>query len=501
MTAETGSAEPALNPTSVDQTRKLDRSLMHGIAWTGAFKWGTQVLSWAATLVIARLLTPGDYGVLTMANVYLGFIALVNEFGLGPAIVRQRDLSEEQISALGGISIGLSFALWLLSAILAFPIASFFGEPSVGWVIIALSFTFVTTGLRVLPRSLMTRDLQFKRVAALDASEALTSAIVTLILALLGYRYWSLVYGGILGSLVATGVALHWRPHPRHWPRSLATVVPSLRFGWHIVVSRFAWYLYSSADFAVVGKLLGKVALGGYGFAWTLASIPVTRISALVNQVTPAIFSAVQHDPVQLRRYFLRLSEGLAFLTFPFSVGVAMVAREFVLVALGPQWEPAILPLQLLAVYAGFRSITTLHPQVLQAVGRSKDQMRFSILALLVLPPLFYLGGRLGGVGGVAAAWIIGYPLVMIPPFRAVFQATGLKMGEYLSALWPSMLGSAGMAAVVMAVNTVLPSHLPVLPRLVIETAVGALTYVIMMFGLQRKRVRVLKDLLSQLKK
>ena len=102
---------------------------MHGIAWTGAVKWGTQMLSWAATLVIARLLTPDDYGVLTMANVYLGFIALVNEFGLGSAIVRHRELSEEQISALGGVSIGISLTLWILSAIIAFPVAAFSTSP------------------------------------------------------------------------------------------------------------------------------------------------------------------------------------------------------------------------------------------------------------------------------------------------------------------------------------------------------------------------------------
>jgi PST family polysaccharide transporter len=383
----------------------------------------------------------------------------------------------------------------------AFPVAAFFGEPAVRWVIIALSFTFLTTGLRVLPRALLTRDLQFKRISAIDASEALISVALTLVLAALGFRYWSLVWGGVTGSIVATVLALRWRPHRRHWPRDFALVTPSLRFGWHLVVARFAWYFYSSADFAVVGKLFGKAALGGYGFAWTLASIPVTRISALVSQVTPAIFSAVQNDRAQLSRYFLRLTEGLAFITFPFSIGVALVAEEFVLVALGEEWRPAIVPLQLLAFYAGLRSITTLHAQVLQAVGRSRDQMRFSLLALAVLPPMFYLGGKLFGISGVAWAWIVGYPLVMIPPYRAVFRATGVTLIQYLSCLWPAMLGSAAMAAGVLLVGALLPPELSHLPALLIESATGAVIYAIVMFGLQRKRVLVLKDLLLQLRK
>jgi teichuronic acid exporter len=486
--------------TAHDTRRHLDRSLMHGVAWTGALKWATQLFSWAATLIIARLLTPEDYGILVMANVYLGFVSLVNEFGLGPAIIRQRDLTEDQISAIGGVSIGLSLALMLVSAVVAGPVAAFYEESAVRWVIIALSFTFLTTGLRVLPRALLTRDLRFKRVAAIDAVESISSMLITLVLAALGFRYWSLVLGGVLSSLLATVCAIRWRPHRRHWPRDMASVRPSLLFGWHIVVSRFAWYLYSNADFAVVGRMFGKTNAGGYGFAWTLASIPVTRISALVNQVTPAIFSAVQDNREQLARYFLRLSEGLALITLPFSVGVSLVAREFVIVALGPEWRPAIVPLQLLAFYAGFRSITTLHPQILAAVGRSRDQMRYSILALIVIPPLFYIGGKLGGMSGVAWAWIIGYPLVMIPPYRAVFQVTGLTLSKYMTAIWPSILGSAAMAAAVLGVAELLPNDTAPVELLIVKSILGAVTYAAMVFGLQRDRLRVLKQMILQLK-
>ncbi|MEO8199506.1 MAG: lipopolysaccharide biosynthesis protein [Gemmatimonadota bacterium] len=497
-TPEVNDQEAALK---AETGRHLDRSLMHGVAWTGGMKWVTQVFSWAATLIIARLLTPADYGLMTMANIYLGFIALVNEFGLGPAIIRQRDLTEDQISALGGVSVGLSVALWIFSIGVAVPIAWFFEEPAVRWIIMALGVTFVTTGLKVLPRSLLTRDLRFKRVAAIDAIEAMGAVVVTLVLAALGFRYWSLVLGGIVGSLISCIMALRWCPHRRHWPKSFESVKPSILFGWHIVVSRFAWYFYSNADFAIVGRLFDKVTLGGYSFAWSLASIPVTRISSLVGQVTPAIFSAVQDDKEQLKRYMLRLTEGLAFITFPFSVGLALVAREFVLVALGPEWKPAIVPLQLLAFYAGLRSITTLHPQILTSVGRAREQMRYSLLALFVLPPLFFIGGKLGGPAGVAWAWIVGYPLIMIPPYRDVFQVTGITLKEYIASLWPAALGSAGMAAGVLGAAELLPSTIAPVEALIVKSIVGGALYVVLVLGLQRDRLRVLRNMLSQFKR
>lgn len=155
----------------------------------------------------------------------------------------------------------------------------------------------------------------------------------------------------------------------------------------------------------------------------------------------------------------------------------------------------------LLAFYAGLRSITTLHPQVLAAVGRSRDQMRYSILGLLVMPPLFFLGGKLGGPAGVAWAWIIGYPLIMIPPYRAVFQIADIRLSQYIAALWPAILCSLGMAAAVLGVTELLSSSLGSVERLIIESVAGAVTYSVLVIRLQKKRLQDLKSMLRQLKR
>jgi teichuronic acid exporter len=170
-------------------------------------------------------------------------------------------------------------------------------------------------------------------------------------------------------------------------------------------------------------------------------------------------------------------------------------------VVLGPEWRPAIVPLQLLSFYAGLRSITTLHPQILTSVGRSRDQMRYSLLALAVLPPLFFVGGKLGGPAGVAWAWIIGYPLVMIPPYRAVLEITGISLGEYLSSLWPATLGSLAMAAAVLGVSELLPERLGPAERLIVESMTGAVVYAALMLSLHRQRVKVLLSVFKQLKR
>src|SRR5207302_11184522 len=122
-------------------------------------------------------------------------------------------------------------------------------------------------------------------------------------------------------------------------------------------------------------------ALGAYSIGWTLSSIPVDRVTALVASVTPPVFSAVQHDRVALQRYLRNLTEGLALITFPAAVGIALVADEFVTAVLGEQWHAAIAPLRLLALSAALRSISPLLPQIIVSTGHTRRNMQFTILA------------------------------------------------------------------------------------------------------------------------
>ena len=175
----------------------------------------------------------------------------------------------------------------------------------------------------------------------------------------------ALVFGSLVGRISGAILAIVTRPHRIAIPWKLRSISESVLVGWHVVVGRLSWYTYQNADFAIVGRVLGKAALGAYTIGWEIATLPVERVSALVGQVTPGVFSTVQADRPALRRYYLAVIEGLAFITFPGAVGIALTAPLLVPVLLGDRWGGAILPLQLLAFYAGLRSIDTVTPQVL----------------------------------------------------------------------------------------------------------------------------------------
>lgn len=458
-----------------------------------------QGLRWGATLLLARLLSPADYGLVGYATVYLGLVALVNELGLSAAIVQQRDLTKEQIAKLGGVSLLLGVGFFALTVAAAPLVAIFFREPRVQPIVAILASTFVLRGFQVLPRALMMRELTFNRLAWIDGVEAAMLAGSTLILALLGKGYWALVFGSIIATATGTMLAWWWHPHPIAWPSNFQTIREAVGYGVHVAVGRVTWYVYSNADFAVVGRMLGTVALGAYTFGWTIANIPVEKVSAVLSRVTQGIFASAQHDPAAIRRYLLSITEGLSVLTFPIAAGLALVASEFILVVLGDKWAPAIAPMAILVAHSGLRSITVLFGQVLVATGRARRNMHFSILAAVMLPILFVIGAR-WGTAGVALGWIIGFPIVFIPfTMRYTLRAIGMSWREYGAALWPAASATFVMSAAVLGARALLPTGdetSTMLVRLVVMCLVGVATYGAMVFGAHRERVRAFRTFL-----
>jgi PST family polysaccharide transporter len=479
----------------------LDRSLLSGIAWTGGMRWFAQLLSWVSTFIVARILTPADYGIVGMALVYVGLLELIGDFGVGLAIIQQRSLTREDVASLGGFAVALGFTFALISLGASFPVAAFFGEPDLRPVIAVYSATFVISAFRVVPQAVLQKDLRFRTVALIGVLQALTSIAVTLTLAILGFSYWALVFGQVTSLAVASATFVAVRPHALMWPKTFRRIRSSLSLGFHLVVARISWYLYSNADFAIVGRVLGKVALGAYTIGWQLSSIPVDRISAIFNQVTPAVYAAVQHMPEALKRYLLGITEGLALVTFPLSFGLAIVADDFILTTIGPRWEAAILPLRFLACYAGVRSLDVLLHTLLIATGRTKREMQLMILALSVLVPLFYVGTN-WGTTGVALVWLIGLPFpIFIPAYLSVSRAIGLRLTEYARALWPALSGTIVMTIAVLAFRTALPGDAHTALRLAAQVALGALTYLGTMFVFHRQRVHAFRSLLREMRR
>lgn len=467
----------------------LDRSLAHGVAWMGSVKWLTQLLTWVSTILVARLLTPADYGLVGLASMYLGIVTLLSEFGIGTTIVTMRGLSERDIAQINTLSLLFGVASFAVSCAVAPLLADFFDAPQLTWVVIAMASMFVISAMRVVPGAILQRDMRFRDLAINEGVQALLLSVGAVAFAALGFRYWTLVLSSILGILISTIGVLRLVRVPFEWPQ-WSRLAPAVTFSRQTILGRLAWYVYRNADFFIAGKLLGKDALGAYRFGWDLADAPVEKLTSLVGRVTPAILSASQSDPAALRRYVLRISETLALATFPACLGLALVANNLVPLALGEKWVEMITPLQLLAIAAAIRSVTPIFPQVLVVTGRNRLMMYVNIVGAIVMPLAFWLASR-WGTDGIALMWVTVYPLLVALPMGVVAaRQIALGAGEYVRALAPPTTSAALMCGAVLGVRLLLPPDLPRPVALATDIAVGAAGYAGALLLFHRARLR-----------
>ena len=471
------------NGTASRDTRDLDRSLVSGIAWTAVFRWLAQAVSWAATLYVARVLTPADYGLVAMAALPIGLARLIEDLGLDAVIVQDRTLADDQLASLAGSALGLGVFLTACFMALSAPIAAYFREPGVTALIVVMSLTFVTDALQVMPRAMLQRDLAFRTLAWLHGVQVTVTAVILVGCAILAFGHWSLVLNNLLTAGVMTVVLWILRPFRIAWPRRLGRITGSLVAGWRIIVSRAAWYGYTSLDSTMIGRSLGKQSLGAYGFAMTFASLPVSEVSLMVSKVVPGIFSSVQKDQATLRRYFLLLTEVVSYVTLPMAVGLALTADDFVLLALGPKWVEVIAPLRILCAYAAVNASQMLFSHVLVWTGHFRANMWFNILAVVLLPACFYVGIH-WGVVGVAWAWVIGFPLSIAPAVVVLARILAMPASAYLRALRPALTACLIMSVAVVLLRQLLPPDWSHAARLAVQAGCGAVVYTVALLSL-----------------
>jgi O-antigen/teichoic acid export membrane protein len=465
----------------------LDRSMARAVAWNAAAKWSSQILSWASTIVVARLLTPYDYGLVGMAGLYLCLATLISQTGIGQAVLTFRDLTRRQLAELNTVALLIGAGLVGVSCLLAVPIARFFSLPPLRAVVMVASATCALNGLQAVPQALLQKELRFKLLASIDTVRVICQIIVTIVLAWLNFRYWSLVVGTIASGFTATFLTLYFRWHEFAIPR-FSLLRRELTFGRHTMTGGLAWYVYDNADFGVAGRVLGGIALGNYTVAWQIASAPVGQVANLVGGVMPAFFSAVQSSKAELRRYLLRISEVLSFATVPASLGIALTADYIVPVVLGEKWQGAIGPLRLLGIFIAVRCLGVVPSRLLNAIGDARFTMWTTIGSAIVMPIAFLIGSRWGATG-IAAAWVIAYPPIVVPIYFRVFQKTETRLKEYFSAVTPALCGSAIMAAVVLLIRAIVPLGFPPIVRLSVLVLAGILSYAAALLLLFRQRV------------
>jgi len=435
------------------------RSVRGGLA-VGGVQSAQFALNLASTAILARLLVPGDFGLIAMATSISSLLALVLDLGLGSATVQKADLTQSQVSALFWINAALGLVFAAILAVLAPLVAQFYGRPQLVPVTSALALGFVFVGLTVQPNALLRRQMRFTALAAIDLVSLILGIVTAIATAAWGSGYWSLVYFQLVQLAAATAgswLACSWRPD---LPTSAVSVRPFLSFGVGLTGFNVLAYLSRTLDNVIIGRSAGSGALGLYLKSYSMLLLPVDRLRGPVSAVVIPALSLLQGDRDRFRAYFLKAVTCVVAVGMPVVVFLFVFAQEAVMLVLGPKWQESVVLFQVLAPAAFVETFNTIGSWACTPFRRSGRLVRWQIFATSVMALSFLIGVRWGALG-VAAACSVSTAALRLPGVPYLLKDSPIRSTDVLRAIALPACASIMSGAVVLLLRStvLLPFH------------------------------------------
>jgi PST family polysaccharide transporter len=440
---------------------------LRSIASITAAKVFAQLVSTAVSVVLARLLVPADFGLLAMSAVVTGFVSLFGELGLGAALVQRDEVDEVLLSTVFWTNLGTGVALGAIVAGISPLMARFYDEPRLLPLMLVTSAHFLVAPLNMVHNVLLTRQMQFGRMAVVETIAMLVSTALVLLLASLGYGVWSLAAQGLCSTGVAC-VALWsispWRPRlVFSWP----SVKSLMRFSGNLLGFATINYWARRADDLLVGKTMGADMLGIYDRAYSVMMLPVSEVSSVLGRVMFPTMSRLRDDHVEVRRYWLRALSTIALITFPAMLFVSVLSEPVVLVIYGPRWLAAAPVLRILCIVGMFQSLGTTVGWIYQSQGRTDIMLRWGAIASSLIIASLVTGVLLGSLQWIALCYaVMTVGVLSYPQFSIPGRLIGLPVRRIVGAVSGVFACAAVMAAVIAALNQLLAAHVAAGPRL-----------------------------------
>jgi O-antigen/teichoic acid export membrane protein len=437
-----------MTATTVPQTDGLKRRVVQGGTAKLCGQAANFVLRLAFLTIMARLLTPEEFGLFAMVTVVTGFYGLFTSAGLSSATIQRVTVTDVQISTLFWVNMLIGAVLCALCLASAPALVAFFHEPRLMWVTAAMAVGFLVNAAGVQHIALLQRDLRYVTLTSIEVLAQVAGMATGIALAVAGFGLWALVVSTLALPAVMTVLAwitTGWIPRRPHRD---AEVLSMLRFGGVVTIQSGLHYFAQNIDKVLLGRFRGPDTLGIYGRAYQLVAMPMTQLSAAVGWVAFSALSRIQDDPRRYRSYFVKGYSVVVALVVPILVFAAVFADDIVRVVLGAQWTDVSLIFQLLAPAALVLTVIEgptfwlLHS--LGLVGRS---LRITC-ALTGVTLVACIAGIPHGATGIASAYSIALSLWLVPCLAWCVHGTPVRLSDLLHTTSGPLLGSAVASAV-----------------------------------------------------
>lgn len=426
----------------------LKQKTFSGLYWSFLTQVARQLVQLVVVFILAKLLTPVDFGLVAMAVVFTGFVTIFVDMGIGQALIQKQDASDEHYCSAFWLNIALGLTMMLLVAGFSPLIAWFYRQPQLQPVVAVLSLNIIFSSLTVVQQSQLMKEMEFRKLAIRDIVATVLAGIIGIELARVGFGVWSLVAQSL--SFSAVNAAMIWILSPWRPKFIFATdrVKDMVSFSAHMTGFNAVNFLARNVDKLLIGRFLGSEALGLYSLAYKLMMLTVENISWVVGKVMFPVFSKIQQDSENVRRLFVRMVKSVALLTFPLMGWLFVLAPEFVRLFMGPKWLATVVLIKIFCVCGMAQSLMVLGGTIYMSQGRPDIQWKMSVMNLILVSVCIGLGlpGGIATVTGAYSVFHVIWFLVTLAVVAWLIRLDASRLYRYvgfifvLNVVWLAML-------------------------------------------------------------
>lgn len=475
-------------PPSAQPPPLADR-LMRGMVWTVTMRWGIRILGLASMMVLVRLLNPEDFGLLAMAMAVIALAEILTNFGVGAALIRNKHAGPAQFNTAWTVRQGQLIFVALIAVVCAPLAASYYEDPRITDMLRIVAVSFAIRGFENIGVINFQRELMFHRDFLYRVSVKLSGVLITIGLAVWLRSYWALILGMVANSLVSVALS-YWMSSYRPW-WSLTAWRELWGFSQWVLSQGFARYLYERADVLFLGRLTSADNIGYYSVSSEIAALPATEISLPVSRAVFPGLAQLVDEPRRLEKAYLNTLNAVATITIPIGLGMAAVAEEFIVLAFGEKWLPAVGLLQVFAIFSTFGAINSISGNLLVVLGH----IRYSALVtwvqatvlLVAILPAFEIADLVGVAMLRASLSLLGMSLVL----HFVVRTSQVNWPSVMRNLYRPIIAGTAMFVFLFSSKTFLPTdawtgNTGLFTLLIIKTLSGGLVYSIILLAIWR---------------
>jgi PST family polysaccharide transporter len=469
-------------------TSRLGSLVQSGVAWSALLVGARNVGGILAAAILARLLSPDDYGLLGMVATITAFLQVLANLGLDQTTLQRRSLSQDQVSNLFWVNTVMGVFLFALMAVSGPLLSTFFGRSELSKIAFYMGATFLLSGLSIQPAATLRRRMRFRTLTFVELAAFIVGTIVAVLMALKGFGYWALVGRGLADTgtravLLLFGSGFNVLP----LKRGVGTL-PLLGFGGWLTGTGLLVYLRQNVDRILIGRRFGAADLGNYGRAFFLGTLPATTIHGVLGGVMLPALSALQGEKERLGVMYRRAVVMLSLVSVPFAVLLIVGTSEIVLLVYGPQWLGVVPLLKWLGLAAVRMPIAMTMGWLIVAVGKSRVMFYWTILDSIVTITAYVVGMKFG-LSGVPAAYSIAAIILTVPGAILAHRVADLRLGLTVNCLFPVLVSAILMGVgVLMSSRVLIQWELPVPIVFFIKIIIGFSIYCLTIVFLARNK-------------